>query len=80
MQALGAAAWPPAAWYDVRDLTDRSIWWSPTSNELVAMLQEPDVVTRLGKLALTVAAGLALALVAAWIARDRRRPAADVPR
>ena len=77
VQALGAAAWPPAAWYDVRDLTDRSIWWSPTSNELVAMLQEPDVATRLGRLVLTLLAGLALAFLAAWLVRARRLLGSD---
>ncbi len=74
VQALGAAAWPPSAWYDVRDLTDRSIWWSPTSNELVAMLQKLDVLTRIGELSLTLAAGFALAVLAAWLVRDRRSP------
>ncbi len=67
VQVLGAAAWPPAAWYDARDLTDRSIWWSPTSNELVAMVQESASLSQIGTLAVTLAVGLVLAFVAAWV-------------
>ena len=75
VQVLGAAAWT-TAWYDTHDATDLSVWWSFTSNELVSILQRPDLAQRMAQLALTLAGALVLAFIAAWLARPRPRPSA----
>jgi hypothetical protein len=66
VQALGAAAWPPGVWYDVHDLTDNSIWWSFTSNELVGMLQKPNLLVPAAQMGLALAVGAGLAYASAW--------------
>jgi hypothetical protein len=70
VQLLGTASWEEAAWYDGRDLATTS-WWSPTDNELVAMLQEPGTPLRVLAMLGVLAAGVALGLLAAAL-RPRR--------
>jgi hypothetical protein len=72
VQLLGTAAWEQGKWFDRHDITEPGVWWKPLDNELVAMLQAPNVVPRLAAMAALLVGGLVLGALTAAPARPIR--------
>ena len=72
VQLLGTAAWESAAWFDGRTLTEDS-WWSVRDNELVAMIQSPDVVPRVLVMIGILVGGIGFGVLATAATENLRR-------
>jgi hypothetical protein len=72
VQLLGTAAWERAAWFDGRTLTEDS-WWSVRDNEIVAMIQSPDVVPRLLVMIGVLVGGIGFGVLATAATENLRR-------
>ena len=73
VEVLAAAAWSSIRWYDDHDLTTRSTWWSPTDNEIVALVSAVgDVPLRVAAMAAIFVGALMLGFLSSVVAGQWR--------